>query len=444
MDDSLQDRLLAEALPHSSGQFTIAREKALEKLALFRLPSESYWCLKIVQAAVAAGASEIKLRQTHSVNEFRLVGAAAWTLEQVEDEFYRVESSPQPGLEHLKQGLWSVSLNDMRPFTLTAPEWSESLAWDGLRLSRQPKTSCTCPVLTISHFPALDRPGLTLRAALAAAKNAEVVRELSLHAFTCPIPLSVDGRRLDSLLLSPLHGFSPTSYPLQLGLLEGDLPPLRVPPGTFGGYQLPPKVDATMRKLFRVQTEVPTAPGLAVLVTGHLQRRVENRQASWHPLEEASVVYWVQDGVVVERTRLKGDFQCVSLGIFVSSEKLASDASGFTLQKSLEWKQRLWQVCRLAGLFLSEVDLERNSVVEAVRSRQLTFGGLVGVTGLGLSLVLPVNGLLMFGAGLVIAGTRNARVEERALDQLDKTLQRLREEWSQRYLSNPEADKESP
>ena len=52
---------MSEGVKDSSGQFTLAPEKAIEKLAAFQLPGESSWVGKVIQAAVTAGFSELKL-----------------------------------------------------------------------------------------------------------------------------------------------------------------------------------------------------------------------------------------------------------------------------------------------------------------------------------------------------------------------------------------------
>ncbi|MCW5871526.1 MAG: hypothetical protein KIS61_30010, partial [Candidatus Eremiobacteraeota bacterium] len=48
-----------EGAKDSSGQFTLSREKALEKLAAYQLQGGHAWVLKIVQAVVASGASQL-------------------------------------------------------------------------------------------------------------------------------------------------------------------------------------------------------------------------------------------------------------------------------------------------------------------------------------------------------------------------------------------------
>ena len=55
----------AEGKFDSGGQFTLDRDKALAKLAAFQLPRRGAWILKIVQSAVLAGATDLKIVQTN-------------------------------------------------------------------------------------------------------------------------------------------------------------------------------------------------------------------------------------------------------------------------------------------------------------------------------------------------------------------------------------------
>ena len=54
----------AEGVQDSEGSFTVAREKALTKMAHYALPGEFSWTLKIVQAANCWQAELLEIVQT--------------------------------------------------------------------------------------------------------------------------------------------------------------------------------------------------------------------------------------------------------------------------------------------------------------------------------------------------------------------------------------------
>jgi hypothetical protein len=122
---------LAEGDRDSSGAFTLARDKALEKLGNFSLPREDAWVLKVVQAAVASQATSLEVRQTSNEIQFSFGPARPWSLAEVEAAFVNPEPEADRGLDHLKRGLWSVSLNGMKPFKYSLPQQKTSLIWNG-------------------------------------------------------------------------------------------------------------------------------------------------------------------------------------------------------------------------------------------------------------------------------------------------------------------------
>mgnify|MGYP003585066704 FL=1 len=427
----LEDLLRAEAgegMMESSGSFTISGKKALEKLAAFRLPRETAWVLKIVQAAVASGCSQLDIRQTRSATEFHFHGETGWSLAQVEAEFYRVESRSTPSLEHLRQGLWSACLRGMRPFTLTEPNLAEALFWTGKQLRRKPVRSQTHTTLTISHRSITDGRRFSLIPdAQGASRNAEVARELSAHAYTCCIPLRLDSRRLDNLLASPAHGLSSSTYPIEIGFLPAEVPPYGLPPGTLKGLPAGQGVDSSLKKLLRPPANPPSQTGLACLITAHVRRVGQGKVTVWQTYHERSLVFWVRDGVVVESTALKSA-TCCSLALFASAAELGADATGFGVVKNSDYYVRLKKLKESASSFLSQVELDPGSTIKEAHLKARRIGGAVMVGGLGLSLASLPHGLLLVAGGalnLAMAG----RKEKEIVEQIRTGLGTLKQEW---------------
>lgn len=432
----LEDLLRAEigeGVKESSGSFTISREKALEKLAAFRLASETAWVLKIVQAAVASSCTELDIRQTSTGTEFHFSGETGWSLAQVEAEFYQVESSTDPSLEYLKHGLWSVSLNGMRPFSLVSSSWPEALLWTGDRMLRKPVRAQTKTVLTISHRTMVEGRRFSLIPDFeAASRNAEIAKELAGQAFVCCKPLRLDNRRLDALQLCPRHGLSSASYPIQIGFLKGDLPPIGLPPATLGGYAEPKEVDPSMRKLLHGEATIPSRLSLACMVTAHLRKVPKEKSLVWKAYEEESLIYWVRDGVVVDRTRPKQQAACCSLALFASADGLTADATGFTLQKTEEFRSREEQVCRLGADFLAEIQLNLSEVIQDARRNARRLGGLLTLGGIGCSFFSIVHGAAITLVGVYKYWTAGSDEAEVAA-HVDQGLRALKKDWITRF-----------
>lgn len=109
----------------SSGEFTLNRAMALDKLAQFQLQSSSQYVLKLIQAAIAAGASQI------SVNTYSFGGRSVTLLCDVnllDGEFHvdKVLFSNQPGPDHWRD--LALGLNAALALELVG---MEVLSWDG-------------------------------------------------------------------------------------------------------------------------------------------------------------------------------------------------------------------------------------------------------------------------------------------------------------------------
>ena len=70
------DRLLSElGQAESSGKFTIAADKALDKLARFQLPAPQAWLAKLFQAAHQAKLPVFEVDERYSTTEAHAQGA---------------------------------------------------------------------------------------------------------------------------------------------------------------------------------------------------------------------------------------------------------------------------------------------------------------------------------------------------------------------------------
>lgn len=429
LEDFLRSQI-EEGAKDSSGHFTLSREKALEKLAAYQLQGGQSWVLKVIQAVVAAGASELSIRQTGTDTEFHFPVSQPWLLAEVEDAFYDPEVSSNRSLDHLKRGLWSVSLHNMRPFLLALPGWPEALVWNGKVLQRGPVAARETALLAISHRTVFEGKGIPLLRNLEAASgNAEVLTALRDRAFTCAIPLKVDSRRMDALQACPKYGISKSSYPVYLAFLRGDLPALSIPPATFGKYRPPVEGDASIAKVFHRQTSLPEKVALGALITAHVREIKRGKETILEAFSVRSCLYWVRDGVVVDWEHLKMAEGCISCALFVSAEGLATDLTGLKLTRGEAYEDRLERALDIARPLVAQAEV---SLDEMIRSQKLTghvAGGLMMVGAVTLGLMIPIWGLFLAGGALLTISKSGSTA--RALDQnLKRGLERLQREFS--------------
>ena len=431
LEEFLQSQI-QEAAKDSSGRFTLSRDKALEKLAAFQLQGTHWWVLKIVQAAVAVRAQELSIRQTGTDTEFYFSMTEFWSLEQVEEAFHDPEVSSDPGLDHLKRGLWSVSLHNMRPFFMAAPGWNASLVWTGKTLQRGPTRARENLLLAISHRTMFEGKGIPLlRNIEAASGNAAVLAELRDRAFVCEIPLRVDNRRLDALQACPGYGLSNISYPIHLGFLSDTLPQLQIPPATLGGFQAAQPGDKHLSKVFHQQVTVPSKVAVACLITAHLKQVKKDKALVWQTYMNHSTLFWVRDGVVIDKDYLGVNNSCVSCALFASAEGLRSDLSGFILTRDDVYRDRLQRVCATFVPFLEQAEVSLAALVSSHEQKGRLVGGLMMVGAVVIAFSVPIWGLFLAGGGLatlLAAGAHEKGLEgtlRGALDRLKGEFRRL-------------------
>ncbi len=105
--NDLLNQLSGEGELQSSGRFTVDVSKAKEKLAEFQFEDAFYYILKLVQAAVAGGASGLSLQSRTAEVEVTILGLG-FTPYQLENVLYSLmadSSETTPALRHFAMGL---------------------------------------------------------------------------------------------------------------------------------------------------------------------------------------------------------------------------------------------------------------------------------------------------------------------------------------------------
>lgn len=403
------------------------REKALQKIADFQLPYPDCWILKVIQAAVLSGAESLQIRQTSTDTELSFL-PSEWPPANFETQFFNPASVTTAASAALRTAMWSVGLGCKRPFQLTLPGRQHTYFWDTMELTAVPRSDSKRLFLAVSHRTAESGKGIPgIRALQAARSNASVLQVVTGCAYTAPLELTVDNRRVDGLDRSPTHGMSSSCYPMATCWLEVDGTLLGMPPGN---NPLPTLVQHHRLKALCEHFELDPGdrrPSGVAIISAHCGDGDSALSAG----EQHSTLTWIRNGVVVQRERLGLPKRAMSVGIYASADGVNTDLSGFALRENelAPLRERLLRAAS-EHLRVTQLDFEILDRSKHVK-KQFAAGGLT-TAGVFLKPLIPPLGLALIGGG-ILASIHLAQGVKQLLDQLEKNYARLRSDWSVRF-----------
>ena len=413
--------------------FTLGRSEALRKISSFQLPFRGAWAVKLIQCAVAEG-SEVPIRVDLTRKEARFYFVlSSFTLEDFQEAFYNPEPHSNRALQHLVGALWAVGLREKWAFQLCLPGQNACLMWNGETLSLvETKRRYDCAYLAVGHqFSDGGGLGWVKRVVQSGGKNAEILTTLSRWCYTCPVPLTVDGRRLDSLQHCPTHGWAKNTFPLTIGFGEGSLKPLTLPPGTFEEIRSPHDPRSDFLNTTDHSAEGLSAAGKAALsslearptaavpfIVAHFLEQVKKGKNNyvWEPIFEDSTLYWVRDGVVVDEELLVERRFHTAVACFVDAEGLPADLTTFHLQDSPERRSRKEAAQQSVGQGLADLESMKGPLMSMVSKGKVmgyVAGGTLTLAGIGMLWANPFYGAVAILSGVVWAGTGGSAQEAR-------------------------------
>jgi hypothetical protein len=401
----------------SEGVFTLAGRLAVEKLAQFQLPFRSAWVLKLIQCAIREGAvASIQVELTARQAKFSFY-TSSFSAHEVEAAFLTPELNSNVSLRHLVGALWSVGIQEKWPFELALCRAPKSLVWDGKNFhQRTVKRKAVKTTLVISLNP--EDGGWLGSMMRMADVNAEILQTLKQWCYTCPVPLIVDGRRMDSLQACWGHGWGSESCPLALGFAEAEVPDLQLSPGTFEKQPATDGETAFMTDARKTMARVSPRQVASVpfLLAHHVEAQGTGKNVIWHPHPGESVIYWVADGVVVQTEPLTGSESLLTVGCFVSAEGLKTDLTTLYLREAPEREHRKAMVRQAVVSALRDLTVLDESMEEQAtlaRSKGSWNQKIFSLAGFGAFWVSPVAGLLLFGAAWFSGKAPDRDIKER-------------------------------
>lgn len=431
--DSYLAQEAREGAWESEGVFTISGEAALGKLAAFQLPRRSAWILKIVQCAVALQATSLAVKQTRKATYFNFASELPFDVESLTPALATL-GAKERYLTHLGVGLRAVGFGERRPFELSIRQSAtlESFRWDGRDFHRERSRISEdggCKIaLRVDSPPVEERRGLRGRLPWPTCEESE---ELIQRAEACPIPLTLDGRRLDTL-----EGSRPLDLRkvrvTQLGLCwyapeDSQHPSLRLPRGV---NRHPPKapfsdsVDSGPMlcdgdpKRFEAESilKLGYAHNVTSWLTGSQRFGFEHRLRN-------SYLHWVADGVTCRSESLSWGGQAVVMDLYLPAQDLDTDLTGlaFLTESQPERHRRVRTALEHADGSLAKLEetLDQPSLKPVLLTvAQVGFGLAMGV-------LLPGPGTVA-GAGLGLSAAFALRAEKKHREDCRLSLERLR------------------
>ena len=417
----------------------MAGRKAAGKLADSLLPSPADWILKVVQGACQAEAPELRISQTNKATHLELQLPYLLDVRALESCLTRGTSPSQPGMADLCTALRVLGLGQQRAWVARL-KTGETTHWvlvkDG-EASLETVTGQDGPpgrteVLIGVAFPPGESGKLGGLVRFGAAIQTEH-EALVQRARCCPIPLLLDGRRLDTLeRTESVAGFE---HEVFLGVTVGVSPTLpaiaaprglrRSEPSQFGDRFLDPRPfhlsssdgaplvgSSVLRMAFRYQVE---------------KHAREGKTHQYRALPTPSRVLLVRHGVLAGRRNL-GLTEPVAVDIYLNADDMRSDLSGLAVEVQPEHVEAAREEIRNLGPFLEE--LRGELLLHQHRPKPLSlalYGGLSGV-----ALVLTPWPVKLTVLGLSAYRLHDlARQQQRVVDDCRHEVAEFRQRYCQ-------------
>lgn len=417
----------ADGRLEEAGHFTLHKEKALQKIAQYNLPYPDAWALRVAQASVLSGADRLKVELLSTETHFSFTPS---DLEEMDFEAVFFDPAPPPdhGLEALRSALWFAGVGQKRPFQITLPHQSRSFIWNGHQLTvqeqerRSPKLQLSVSIRSMEEGAGLP----ILRSIEAARYNNRLDDSLKQCLFPMPIPVVVDGQRVDGFHHSPTHGSHSKSNPLHYFSFQEPGPLISPPTDCYPSVLLQEKKLQGLSNSF-LHCDFSQPYSLSCLLTAHGGLYQGGKSSSWRSEPQRSTLSWVRHGVIIQREQIAVPKLCVSVSAHLGADDLPTDLTGFALQED-QAAPRRQEALRLIAGQLQEIAVNFEVLDQSWYAGQKMLAGAALVGGVGLKLLAGPIGLPFIFAG-VAGGISILQGPEALCRKFANDYEKLQREW---------------
>ena len=357
----------SEGTVDSHGEFTVSHSQAARKLARFALPRASAWVSKLVQAANRWSCSALQIRQTSSETLFHFGMPKPSDIPTEDAIVSRLLSGKVGGPDALdafgtalralvEQARLSFILvaddGDLPPRPIYAGAYYGELS-EKARLHKRfnPKPGIS---LTVYHRPPSSRDDGIREVVSRLRSYLPIVDELDRYCYASPVPILLDGRRVDGLVASRGLGLSESNRPLALlGLRELRHSPPHLP--------LPEDFEEKIASLLSHPRRLARSYGGAKEFQAALMLTARFEQG-WTDLlgpRRRTQLLWLKDGLVVQEGLLELRTTTVGVTMFANADGLDTDLTGLGLLHNEEYRARWTEILAATATALRDQRIEK-------------------------------------------------------------------------------------
>lgn len=308
-----------------SGDFSLNPQRAKGKLANFQLTREMGWASLLLQAAVMWQCPKLELVQTRHLTRF----------------VFPFKSEDLPGSEDILKGLTQIDLRALSglnrfvsavqvllhqakfPFQIKIcrkGEDLETLAYGELsRFGRLPEHPVNTLMVDINHKRPLKENLFSVF--LAKREQMAIRNELEFFGTPSPIPILLDGQEL-------VGRFSPSQIEDQAQRILVAVKLISNSSSELPNMPLPAPVD----KILQREPDLANVPSETQgFFTVNLRMPSKTEELDHLRPQRRSHICWVQAGVVLEAVTLDFRSKVLCFDLYLSSEGLKTDLTGFQL-----------------------------------------------------------------------------------------------------------------
>lgn len=182
----------AQGLFVDEGGFRVSYDKALEKLSRFTLPQPGFWILKFVQAAVAAGAKDIRFTFGRRRVTVVFANVLAWKAQDLIKSLLSGQLPTETSQRHLITGILASAAGFSQILQWSCGGSKVTVTRDGPQI--EPIAAEADFVFSVTRPPrSLWKHALSSPLAHLVRQTVEEYQALVQRTVACPIPVYLDG-----------------------------------------------------------------------------------------------------------------------------------------------------------------------------------------------------------------------------------------------------------